>query len=246
MIDIQKRNTRKYIVLFFLILLFSTTFFIMYKYYVEGEKNLPFNITKLVVVSSAKTEDIEINENTYEANVIQKNDIYLAIEKNKNYSKEDAIKKIILNNFKVVELGKKGTVKFYRTSLAENTFEYIENYEIKDSIEYAGAKETNLNIENMTISNQGGLIELSIILNDLGKIAYLENDNVVTDGSLLNRLKLTNEDVKAQISFEMIMELTGGNTFKTTIVLEIPTGDIIKEGITTHEIDVSKLVFKRM
>lgn len=246
MIDIQKRNTRKYIVLFFLILLFSTTFFIMYKYYVEGEKNLPFNITKVVVVSSAKTEDIEINENTYEANVIQKNDIYIAVEKNKNYSKEDAIKKITLNNFKVVELGKKGTVKFYRTSFAEDNFEYTENFEIKDSIEYTGAKETNLNIEHMTISNQGGLIELSIILKDLGKIAYLENDNVVTDGSLLNRLKLTNEDVKAQVSFEMIMELTGGNTFKTTIVLEIPTGDIINEGITTHEIDVSKLVFKRM
>ena len=87
MIDIQKRNTKKYIVIFFLILLFSTTFFIMYKYYVEGEKNLPFNITKLVVVSSAKTENIEINENTYEANVIQKNDIYIAIEKNKYYSK---------------------------------------------------------------------------------------------------------------------------------------------------------------
>lgn len=245
MIDIQKRNTKKYVILFFLILLFSTTFFIMYKYYVEGEKNLPFNITKLVVVSSAKTEDIEINENTYKANVIQKNDIYIAVEKNKNYSKEDAIKKITLNNFKIVEPGKIGKVKFYRTSLVENTFEYIENYEIKDSLEYIGAKETNLNLENMTISNQGGLIELSVILNDLGKIAYLEDDNVVTDGSLLNRLQLTNEDVKVKVSFDMIMELSGGNTFKTTITLELPTGDIVTEGVSTNEIDVSKLVFKR-
>lgn len=246
MIDIQKRNTKKYIILFFLILLFSTTFFIMYKYYVEGEKNLPFNITKLVVVSSAKTEDIEINENTYEANVIQKNDIYIAIERNKNYSKEDAIKKITLNNFKVAESGKKGTAKFYRTSLGENAFEYIENYEIKDIIEYTGAKETNLNLENMTISNQGGLIELSVILNDLGKITYLENDNVVTDGSLLNRLQLSNEDVKVKVSFDMIMELSGGNTFKTTITLELPTGDIVNEGVSTNEIDVSTLVFKRI
>ena len=246
MIDIQKRNTNKYIILFFLILLFSTTFFIMYKYYVEGEKNLPFNITKLVVVSSAKTEDIEINENTYEANVIQKNDIYIAIEKNKNYSKEDAIKKITLNNFRVIEPGKKGTVKFYRTSLEKNSFEYVENYEIKDIIEYTGAKETNVNLEKMTIANQGGLIEISIILNDLGKIVYLENDNIVTDGSLLNRLQLTNEDIKVKVAFDMLMELSGGNTFKTTITLELPTRDILTEGVATYEIDVSKLVFKRV
>lgn len=245
MIDIQKRNNKKYIVLFLLILIFSITFFIMYKYYVEGEKNLPFNITKLVIVSSAKTEDIEINENTYEANVIQKNDIFLAIEKNKNYSKEDAIKKITFNNFKIIEPAKKGRVKFYRTSLEEN-FEYIEDYEIKDSVEYKGDKETNLNLENMTISNQGGIIKLSVILNDLGKITYLENDNIATDGRLLNRLNLTNEEVKYTVSFDMIMELAKGNRFKTTILLELPQGNIITEGISTkQETDLSKLVFKR-
>ena len=98
MIEIpRKKSNQKYVILFFLILILFTTFFVMYKYYVEGEKNLPFNITKLVVVSSAKTEEIEINEDIFEANVIQKNDIYLAIEKNKDYSKEEAIKKITIN-----------------------------------------------------------------------------------------------------------------------------------------------------
>lgn len=246
MIDIQKKSKQKYIILFFLILIFSVTFFIMYKYYVEGEKKLPFNITKLVVASSAKTEDIEINENAYEANVIQKNDIYLAIEKNEDFSKEDAIKKITLNNFKVIEQGKKGTIKFYRTSQGENEFEYIENYEINEKAEYIGSKETNLKLENMTIANQGGLIKISVILNDLGKITYLEDDNVMADGTLLNRLQLNKEDIKVKISFDMVMELSGGNTFKTTIYLELPTGDIITEGVSTSEIDVSKLVFKRI
>lgn len=246
MIEIQKKNKQKYVILFLLILIFSITFFIMYKYHVEGEKNLPFNITKLVVVCSAKTEDIEVNENTYQANVIQENHIYLAIEKNEKYSKEDAIKKIIFNNFKVVETGNKGAVKFYRTSTGTKTFEYKDNYEIKDSIEYLGAKETNLKAEKMTIANQGGLIELSIAIGDLGKITYFENDNIVADGTLLNRLQITSEDIKQKISFDMIMELTEGNKFKTTIVLDLPTGDIVTEGISTNqEIDLSKLVFKR-
>ena len=246
MIESKKGKYEKYIIIFFLILVFSTTFFIMYKYHVEGEKNMPFNITKLIVVSSAKNEDIEINENAYQANVIQKNDIYIAIEKNKEYSKEEAIKKISFNNFNVVEPGNKGVIKFYRTSQGENEFEYVENYEIKESEDYIGAKETNLKLENMTISNQGGLIELSAIIADLGKVVYAENDNISADGSLLSRLQLTSEDVKCKISFDMVIELTGGNTFKTTILLELPTGDIVTDGVSTNEIDVEKLVFKRI
>lgn len=247
MIDLQKRKSNgKYLILLFLILIFSTTFFIMYKYYVEGEKNLPFNITKLVVISSAKTDDIEVNESTYEANVIQKNDIYLAIEKNENYSKEDSIKKVTINNFNVNELGKKGKVKLYRTSVGEKTFEYIDSYEVKDSVVYTGNKGTNLKLEDMTISNQGGLIELSIILNELGKITYSENDNISADGRLLSRLQLTNNDIKTKVSFDMIIELAGGNTFKTTIFLDLPVDDIVSQGVCTNEIDLSKLVFKRI
>lgn len=247
MIEIpRKKSKQKYIVIFFLIIIFCTTFFVMYKYYVEGEKNIPFNITKLVVVSSAKTEDIEINENIYEANVIQKNDIYLAIEKNRSYSEEDAIKKITINNFQKVQNGKIGNVLIYRPSTGTNKFDYTENFEIKDSIEFVGAKETNLQLENMTISNQGGVIELSVIINDLGKITYYENDNISTDGSLLKKLQLTSNDIKHILSFDMIIELTGGNTFKTTIIIEMPIGDIITEGVSTEEMDLTKLVFKRI
>lgn len=246
MIAMQKKSKKKYIIIFFLILIFSTTFFIMYKYHVEGEKNLPFNITKLVVASSAKTEDLEVNENTYQANVIQKNDIYISIEKNKEYNKEEAIRKITFNNFKVIESGKTGTVHFYRTSQDANKFEYKPNYEIKESVLYTGSKETNLKAENMTIANQGGLLELSIMLNDLGKITYMENDNIVTDGSLLSKLDLTTDEIKCKISFDMIIELVRGNTYKTTISLELPNIDIITEGVATNEIDLSKLVFKRI
>lgn len=245
MIEIQQKNKQKYIVFFFLILIFCTTFFIMYKYHVEGEKKLPFNITKLVVVSSAKTEDLELNEDMYQANVLQKNDIYIAIEKNKEYEKQEAIKKITFNNFNVIKQGEKGIVKFYRTSQKENKFEYVENYEIQESVDYIGAKETNLNIENMTIGNQGGLLELSFVIDELGKITYSENDNIITDGTLLKRLNLNNEDIKCKVSFDMLIELVGGKTFKTILSLELPIGDIVKDGVETNEFDVTKLVFKR-
>lgn len=248
MIEIpRKKSKHQYMIFFFIILIFCTTFFIMYKYHVEGEKKLPFNITKIILASSAKTEDLEIIENTYQANVIQKNDIYIAIEKNKEYSKEDAIKKITFNNFQVLEKGGKGTLEFYRTSSGEKSFEYIEKFKIKDSVEYIGSNVTNLKLENMIISNQGGLIELSAIIKELGKITYSENDNIITDGSLLNRLELKQEDIKHKISFDMIMELAGGNTFKTTIYLNLPSGDILTQGVCIDEkTDFSDLIFKRI
>jgi len=241
----RKKNT-KYLISLFLILILFTTFFIMYKYYVEGEKNIPFNISKLIVISSAETQNFEKNDNTYQADVVKKNNIYIGIEKNKNYKEEDAIKKIIFNNFTITKPGKKGNIKIYRSATTDKPFEYIESYEIKNSVEYMGAKNTNLKQEKMTISNQGGLIELSALIKDLGKITYTENENLVSDGTLINKLNLNNEEIKTQISFDMLMELQSGKTFKTTITLELPTGDIQTEGVCTNEIDLSKLVFKRV
>ena len=193
-----------------------------------------------------ETHNFAKNGDIYEADVVQKNDIYIAIEKNKNYKEEDAIKKIIFNNFTIAKPGKKGNIKIYRSAITEKPFEYIENYEIKNNVEYIGAKNTNLKKEQMTISNQGGLIELSALIKDLGKITYTENENLVSDGTLINKLNLNNEEIKSQISFDMLMELQSGKTFKTTIILELPTGDIETEGVCTKEIDLSKLVFKRV
>jgi len=243
----KKKSIQKYLIILFLALALSVVVFIVIKYNVEGEKNIPFNITKLMIVSSAGTEKLEINDNLYQANIIQKNDIYLAVEKNENYKKQDAIKKIELNNFNIIENGKIGTLKIYRTSIEEKKYNYNEKYEINDSIEFNGDLNTNLKMEKMTIGNQGGLLEFSIILNDLGKITYEENENITSDGTLLKRLNLSTEDIKKIVTFDMQIELSSGKTFKTTINLELPAGDIAEQGVCTYEnVDLNKLVFKRV
>ena len=43
----------------FLVLALSVVLFIILKYQVEGEKNIPFTITKLITISSAKTDNLE-------------------------------------------------------------------------------------------------------------------------------------------------------------------------------------------
>lgn len=249
MLDYYNKNKsiKKYIVVLVLTLALSIVFFIIYKYHVEGEKNLPFNLTKLMVVSSAETEELEFNENLYQANIIQKNDVFLAIEKNKNYKKQDAIKKITLNNFNIIEKGTKGTLKIYRPSMEEKTFIYKEEYQINDAMELTGDLNTNLKMEKMSIANQGGLFEFSMVLGDLGKITYGENENITSDGTLLKRLDLSMQDIKTSVLFDMIIELSSGKAYKTTIKLDLPVGNISEEGVSTIEnIDLNKLVFKRI
>ena len=243
----SNKNIKKYVLLFALIIAISIIIFIIIKYSVEGEKNIPFNITKLTIISSAETEELENNDNLYQANIIQKNDIYLAIEKNEKYKKQDAIKKITFNNFSIIQQGITGTIKIYRPCLEEKKYIYTDNYEVTDSLEVYGDLNTNLKMEKMTISNQGGVLEFSIVLDNIGKITYEENESIISDGTLLTRLNLGTTDIETIVSFDMLIELSSGKTFKTTIELELPVGDIAKDGVCTNEnVNLDKLVFKRV
>lgn len=242
----RRRMMHLYIIRLILAIALCTVAFIIYKYHVEGETNLPFNVSKLVVVSTAQTDEIILDEEKYKASVLQKNDIYLIIEKNENYKKEDIIKKITLNNFTINKYTDVGTIKIYRPSMSEEKiYEYIEEYTI-DNIEYIGAKETNTKEEILQIANQGGIINFGITLEDLGNIVYEENENIVSDGTLVNRLGLMLQNIEFEISFDIIMELDSGNTFKTTMTLELPQEGLLQEGVSTIEDTDLNLVFKRI
>ena len=71
----KKINIGAYISILIIILILITIFFIMYKYNVEGEAVPPFKISKMIVVSSAKTENLELVDGIYNAEVLQNNDI---------------------------------------------------------------------------------------------------------------------------------------------------------------------------
>ena len=70
---------------------------LMLKYEVEGETNMPFELTKIIVVSSA--EGVESTEDRLNLSLVQINDIYLQIEKNENVKKENSIKSVIIEKF---------------------------------------------------------------------------------------------------------------------------------------------------
>lgn len=152
-----------------LILIITIICLLMLKYAVEGENNMPFELSQLIVVSTAEGIDQEGEEHTWNFNLVQNNDLYLYIEKNKNYKESEIIKKVTINNIKIENGPTVGKIAIYRPSKAEDkVYEYNEEYLVKDEIIYNGAEATNA--KNLEIANQGGKILLRFCNNEIRKI----------------------------------------------------------------------------
>ncbi len=97
-----KKVIHFFIIVFVISLIIMIVCLLMLKYSVEGENNMPFELSQLVVVSTA--EGIEkTGESTWNFDLVQNNDIYIYLSKNKNYKETEVIKSISINNFKIDE-----------------------------------------------------------------------------------------------------------------------------------------------
>lgn len=241
----KKRIIHICIVIITLIILFLTVGLIMLKYNVEGEKNLPFIIKKISIVSTAESDISQDEEEKWHTGILGKNDIFFIIEKNDNYKKQDTIKSIKFENFKIETTNEKMEISVYRPKSNDFDYSYVEEYKIGDSIVYEGAQKTNNSV--LQINNQGGIIGLSICMEGLGEYEFTTNEKVPSDGRLLAKAGLKKEDIKFKISFDIIIETGKKNKFKGNITIELPTGNILEEGVCTEEItDLKNVVFKRI
>ena len=212
-------------------------------YHEEGETNIPFKISKIVVVSSTDAiQDNTQQQSQWALNVNQNNDIYLYIDKNKNYGKTELIENVKISNFNITKENEKGNIKIYKTTTEENKmFSNNEEFEIKE-LTYQGEIESN--IKQSKISNQGGLIVFRCANNNVSQ--YIA-DNVVevNYNQLLQMTNVTEEDLKVNISFDLEIKIANKKTYHTTVSLELPVEDVITKGTTNIEItDLENIVFK--
>lgn len=196
------------IVVIVLTLIITIISLLMLKYSVEGENNMPFELSQFIVVSTAEGID-KTGENTWNFDLVQNNDMYLTISKNKNYKETEIIKTITLNNFKIEEKPKVGKIVIYKPSDSEDKiYEYKGENIINDEIVYTGQEFTN--IKNLEVANQGGIILLRFCNNEIGE--YSSDDEAIKhDGTILTKLGLEDKDIKCKISFDVIIELTNRN-----------------------------------
>lgn len=214
-------------------------------YHEEGETNIPFKISKIVVVSSTdgtQSETVQANGAQWAIDVSQNNDIYLYIDKNKNYGKTELIENVKISNFNVTKQTEKGEIKIYKTTTEENKmFNNTGEFEISE-LTYEGDLESN--IKQSKISNQGGLIVFRCANNNVSKYTA-DNVTEVNYNQLLQMTNVSQEDLKLTISFDLEIKIVNKKTYQATVSIELPVEDVITNGTTNLEItDLEDIVFK--
>lgn len=234
---------KRHIAIFVIAIIAIIVLSVIVKYSVEGETNLPFEISKIMIFSTAGGNGNEASENKWDLNLLQSNDIYIDIIKNKNYNGEEIIDKVIIDNFKIENKPIKGQIQVYKASNENGIFNNIEEYKIENELIYTGDEASDL--ENLKIANQGGLILFRCVNEDLG--TYISNDDIEIrhDGTLLGKIGITNEEIKFSLSFDISIELKSEKKYKASITLELPYSNLIEEGTTNYKINKEDIVFKR-
>ena len=230
------------VIIVIIVAIFFTGLMIILRYDEKGETNMPFDITKISVISKADGDNVEDDKNIWNKKISQNNDIYIYIEKNENYSKTETINNVLLNNFKVIENPQIGNISFYKPSTSENAnFENKDEFKT-DSIIFTGKQASN--IQALEISNQGGIVAFRCANENIGN--YISNDEELDNSKFLKGLNINYEQIKAKISFDLDITLEEGREFKTTTELEIPNQDVIEKGTSGKDLTDLDIVFKRI
>ena len=204
---IETRQFHISMVILIIVVILCTVGLITLKYNVEGENNLPFELSKITVISTIEGNDNEDANNKWNLTVNQNNDIYLYIKKNENYKTTEAIQSITLNNFNQEQTAKIGERKIYKpdANIESVIFKNAEENNTQ-KIEYNGALDSS--IKELKISNQGGLVVFRYALDNLAN--YVSNDDAeINHDELLKKLNINNDDLKEKNGYTNIQRYKG-------------------------------------
>lgn len=240
----KKQTIKLWIAISVLIIIFIIVATIMIRYEVEGDKNMPFNLSKIVVVSTAEGVESE-GKSKWNFNVYQNNDIYFYIDKNENYNGNNSnIEKVRIENIQIISTPQVGEVKTYMPSSTDGRlYSYEDTYIIEDKLEYKGASKSNS--QTLEIGSQGGSALIRFSNTNLGLYSSDKDKEIIHDGTLLKKLELNQEDIKFTVSFDLIIEVSNYK-HRARIELELPCSDITEDGTASFEkTDMSDVIFKR-
>lgn len=232
------------VVVLIILILFVAIMFILH-YNEKGETNMPFQVSKISIISTVDGQNVENSEYKWAINVIQNNDINIYIEKNENYSKQETISSVALNEFSIKSVNNSEDIKIYKPVDSDLVlFQNTNENEVKE-LNFEGAKATDT--KKMLISNQGGRLTFRCANNNIGQ--FLSNDGEeIKYNELLKKMNINEENLNAKISFNIIIKLDSGKTFKAeNVEIEIPNKNIVELGsVGIENTDLNDIVFKRI
>ena len=244
MYNINKKIIHIIIVVIIIFAILSVAGILILRYQVEGESNIPFEISKISIIETVEGIEKEEATEKWNFNVNQNNDIYIYIEKNSDYNKTEIIEDVEISNINIKKTNNKGEIKLYKP-VADDKKMFINSPENEiTSIKYTGDLESN--IKEQKISNQGGKIVFRYAINNISQYVS-EIDEQINYSKLLKMTNVNQEDLQTALSFNLTISLRSGKKYQTTIDLEIPTEGIIEEGTKGIEkTDLENIIFKRI
>lgn len=233
------------IICIIIIAIIFTAVMLILNYDEKGETNMPFKVSKISIVSTVNGQDAKNSEAKWDINVIQNNDVYIYIEKNDEYKKQETIKSVKLENITIAEKPEIGEIKIYKpisndTVLFENKDENVVN-----RLEYKGAKSTDA--KKLQISNQGGVLIFRCANNNIG--TYTSNDDAeINYNNLISKLNISENSLISKIKFNITITLNSGKVFRADDVeIQVPNDGIANNGTVGHEYtNLQSIVFKRI
>ena len=242
----RKKDKIKFAVTFLIIVIaFVFVISIMLKYNVEGEKNVPFNISEIIVISSAEGRPKSENPENFKWNldIVQYNDIYIRIGKNEEYNKNAYIESVTLENFEFT-MPKQGNTRIYMPNSTEGSmFAYDDMYLLNRTLTYNGGEQDDM--KTLEINSQGGDIIFRVANMALGEYVSNEDAEISHNGTLISKTNAKIEDIQIDLSFDIVIK-TNIVTYRGNVKLKLPCGDIITEG-TSQQVkkDFEDVIFKR-
>ena len=219
---------------------------IIIQYQIEGEKNMPYQLSKITIISTAEGEQNTENpdeSSKWNLTVNQNNDVYFFIDKNTD--KDELLDSVTIDNINVTKQPTKGVVKvFMPNSLEGRTFTYDASYLVENGLEYKGGKTSNP--KTLEICNQGGSAVIRFANTNVGSFVSNDDTEVQHNGTLLTKIGTTEDETKFQVNFDFIIQ-ANKIKYKTNITLSLPCENLLTEGTSNKEItDMSGIVFKRV
>lgn len=242
---IIKEKLKEALILFIIVIAFGGTLLVMLKYENEGEKNMPFNLSEILVISSVDELQKQENPNNMKWNldVNQYNDIYLKIEKNPNFQESAYIESIVIENINIKTAEGNNVNVFMPNSTEGKFFSYEDNFIVNSSLTYKGASQDNS--KTLEIGNQGGRVLFRVVNQKIGEYVSNEEGEIAYDGTLLKTIGVPEEKINMDVSFDLLIKTSIAN-YRGKINLKLPCGKIMEEGISKLEqTDFSDVAFKR-
>lgn len=233
--------------IFFIIIAISIAGVLGLKYKVEGEKSMPFEISKIMVVSTVEGVEKTTSDAKWDFALMQNNDIYINVEKNEKTNKSEIIDKIIIENIMPVQPPQKGIVKIFKpTTKGEKTiYTYNDEDVVANKLEYKGKEKSD--VTKQEIANQGGMLMFRVTNDSIGRYTSEEDVEINHNGSLIKKAGINKEEIQFKLSMDIIIQLESKKQYKTNFQIDLPIDKLIEEGTSSYEKnDCSDLIFKRI